>query len=186
MTRATTCPTCQASESSAWTGLLAAADTSNGGLKCPFSPVLHGVVRLAKPGTERQTQAGGAGWPDFDPDFAEVPGLIEPYLSLLFADDDQGSLDILAIQETAGIIGDAGFPGQLEDFDRLLPVVGGHRVGAVGASDGDTRVHVEVDQAAVVQQNLRVPVAVSPKQLLARRIERVGDLRAGSPVRIPG
>ena len=54
-----------------------------GELKCPFSPVLHGFARLAKPGTERPTQAGVAGWPDFDPDFAEVPGLIEPYLSAI-------------------------------------------------------------------------------------------------------
>ena len=65
----------------AWRVLLAAADTSSGGLKGPCSPVLHGFARLAKPGTERQTQAEVAGGPDFDPDFAEVPGLIEPYLS---------------------------------------------------------------------------------------------------------
>ena len=67
----------------AWTVLLAAADTSSGGLKCPFSPVLRGFARLAKPGAKRQTRAGVAGWPDFDPDFAEVPGLIEPYLSAI-------------------------------------------------------------------------------------------------------
>jgi hypothetical protein len=38
---------------------------------------------LAKPGAKRQTQEGVAGWPDFDPDFAEEPGLIEPYLSAI-------------------------------------------------------------------------------------------------------
>ena len=32
------------------------------------------------PGAKRQTQEGVAGWPDFDPDFAEEPGLVEPYL----------------------------------------------------------------------------------------------------------
>jgi hypothetical protein len=47
----------------------------------PFSRVLHGFGALAKPGAKRQTQEGVAGWPDFDPDFAEEPGLIEPYLS---------------------------------------------------------------------------------------------------------
>ena len=35
---------------------------------------------LAMRGAKRQTQEGGAGWPNFDPDFAEEPGLIEPYL----------------------------------------------------------------------------------------------------------
>jgi hypothetical protein len=35
------------------------------------------------PGTKRQTQAGVAGWPEFDPDFAEEPGLVEPYLSAI-------------------------------------------------------------------------------------------------------
>jgi hypothetical protein len=62
-----------------WVVLLAAADMRSGGLKCPFSPVLHGFARLARPGTERPTQEEVAGWPDFDPDFAEAPGLIEPH-----------------------------------------------------------------------------------------------------------
>ena len=35
------------------------------------------------PGAKRQTQEGVAGWPDFDPDFAEEPGLVEPYLSAI-------------------------------------------------------------------------------------------------------
>ena len=65
----------------AWTVLLAAAGTSSAGPKCPSSRVLHGLGALAKPGAKRQTQEGVAGWPDFDPDFAEEPGLIEPYLS---------------------------------------------------------------------------------------------------------
>ena len=67
----------------AWTVLLAAADTSSEGPKCPSARVLHGLGALAKPGAKRQTQAGVAGWPDFDPDFAEEPGLIEPYLSAI-------------------------------------------------------------------------------------------------------
>ena len=67
----------------AWTVLLAAADTSSEGPKRPFSRVLHGLGVLAKPGAKRQTQAGVAGWPNFDPDFAEEPGLIEPYLSAI-------------------------------------------------------------------------------------------------------
>jgi len=67
----------------AWTVLLAAADTSSAGPKCPSSRVLHGFGVLAKPGAKGQTQAGVAGWPDFDPDFAEEPGLIEPYLSAI-------------------------------------------------------------------------------------------------------
>ena len=67
----------------AWTILLAAAPTSSGGLKCTFSPVLHGLGRLAKPGAKRQTQETFAGWPDLDRDFAEEPGLIEPYLSAI-------------------------------------------------------------------------------------------------------
>jgi hypothetical protein len=37
----------------------------------------------SRPGTERQTREEVAGWPDFDPDFAEVPGLIEPFLSAI-------------------------------------------------------------------------------------------------------
>ena len=67
----------------AWTILLAAAPTSSGGLKCTFSPVLQGLGRLAKPGAKRQTQETVAGWPDLDRDFAEEPGLIEPYLSAI-------------------------------------------------------------------------------------------------------
>jgi hypothetical protein len=59
------------------------ADTSSEGPKCPSARVLHGLGALAKPGAKRQTQAGVAGWPDFDPDFAEEPGLIEPYLSAI-------------------------------------------------------------------------------------------------------
>jgi len=35
------------------------------------------------PGAKRQTQEGVAGWPDFDPDFAEESGLVEPYLSTI-------------------------------------------------------------------------------------------------------
>jgi len=49
----------------------------------PISSVPHGFGALAKPGAKRQTQEGVAGWPDFDPDFAEEPGLIEPYLSAI-------------------------------------------------------------------------------------------------------
>jgi hypothetical protein len=41
--------------------------------------MLHGLGALAKPGAQRQTQAGVAGWPDF----AEEPGFIEPYLSAI-------------------------------------------------------------------------------------------------------
>ena len=67
----------------AWTVLLAAADTGSGGLKCPVAPVLQGFGRLAKPGAKRQTQEGVVGWPAFDPDFAEEPGLIEPYPSAI-------------------------------------------------------------------------------------------------------
>jgi hypothetical protein len=67
----------------AWTVLLAAADTSSEGPKCPSSRVLHGFGALAKPGAKRQTQEGVAEWPGFDPDFAEEPGLIEPYLSAI-------------------------------------------------------------------------------------------------------
>ena len=67
----------------AWTVRLAAVDTSSEGPKCPSARVLHGLGALAKPGAERQTQAGVAGWPDFDPDLAEEPGLIEPYLSAI-------------------------------------------------------------------------------------------------------
>ena len=67
----------------AWTVLLAAADTSSAGPKCPSARVLHGSGALAKPGAKRQTQAGIAGWPGFDPDFAEESGLIEPYLSAI-------------------------------------------------------------------------------------------------------
>ena len=67
----------------AWSVLLAAADTSSERPKCPSSRVLHGFGALAKPGAKRQTQAGVAGWPDFDPDFAEEPGVTEPYLSAI-------------------------------------------------------------------------------------------------------
>ena len=65
----------------AWTVLLATADTSSEGPKCPSARVLQGLGALAKPGAKCQTQAGVAGWPDFDPDLAEEPGLIKPYLS---------------------------------------------------------------------------------------------------------
>jgi hypothetical protein len=50
----------------AWTVLLAAADTSGEGPQRPFARVLHGLGVLAKPGAQRQTQAGVAGWPNFD------------------------------------------------------------------------------------------------------------------------
>jgi len=53
---------------------------SSEGPKRPAARVLHGFDALAKPGAQRQTQAGGAGWPNFAPDFAEELGLIEPYL----------------------------------------------------------------------------------------------------------
>jgi hypothetical protein len=49
----------------AWTVLLAAADTSSERPKCPSSRVLHGLGAWAKPGARRQTQEGVAGWPDF-------------------------------------------------------------------------------------------------------------------------
>ena len=67
----------------AGTVLLAAADTSSERPKCPSARVLHGLGALAKPGARRQTQAGVAGWPEFDYDFAEESGLIEPYLSAI-------------------------------------------------------------------------------------------------------
>ena len=35
------------------------------------------------PGAKRQTQEGVACWPEFDPDSAEEPGLVEPYLSAI-------------------------------------------------------------------------------------------------------
>jgi hypothetical protein len=66
---------------SEWTILLAAARTSSGGLKRPFSSVLPGLGRLTKPEAKRQTQATVAGRPDFDRDFAEEAGLIGPCLS---------------------------------------------------------------------------------------------------------
>jgi len=49
-----------------WTVLLAAADTSSEGPKRPASRVLHGFGAWAKPGAKRQTQAGVAGWPNFE------------------------------------------------------------------------------------------------------------------------
>ena len=56
------------------------------GLQQP-TPLVEGedapFLRWAKPGAQRPTQAGAAGWPDFDPDFAEEPGLVEPYLSAI-------------------------------------------------------------------------------------------------------
>ena len=68
----------------AWTVLLAAADTSSEGPKRLSAHVLHGLGALAKPGAKRQTQAGVAGWSDFDPDFVEEPGLVDPYLSAIW------------------------------------------------------------------------------------------------------
>src|ERR1035437_7246172 len=59
------------------------ADTSSAGPNCPSARVLHGLGAWAKPGATRQTQEGVAGSPDFDPDFAEESGLIEPYLSAI-------------------------------------------------------------------------------------------------------
>jgi hypothetical protein len=44
-----------------------------------------GFGALAKPGAKRPTQERVAGWPDFDPDFAEEPGFIEPYLSAILS-----------------------------------------------------------------------------------------------------
>ena len=67
----------------AWTVQLTAADTSSEGPKRPTARVLHGFGAWAKPGAKRQTQAGVAGGPNFDPDFAEEPGLIEPHLSAI-------------------------------------------------------------------------------------------------------
>ena len=55
-----------------------AADTSSEGPKRPAARVLHGFGAWAKPGAKRQTQAGVAGGPNFDPDFAEEPGFIKP------------------------------------------------------------------------------------------------------------
>jgi hypothetical protein len=49
----------------------------------PRFSCFSGFGALAKPGAKRQSQAGVAGWPDFDPDFAEEPGFIEPYLSAI-------------------------------------------------------------------------------------------------------
>jgi hypothetical protein len=69
----------------AWRVLLAAADTISEGPQCPASRVLHGFGAWAKPGAKGQTQAGVAGGPDFDPDFAEEPGLIAPYLSAILS-----------------------------------------------------------------------------------------------------
>ena len=85
----------------AWTVLLAAADTSSEGPKCPSARVLHGLGALAKPGAKRQTQAGVAGWPDF----AEEPGLIEPYLSAIRGRPEVGT-------GTARIVGSSVLPEQ--------------------------------------------------------------------------
>jgi hypothetical protein len=65
----------------AWAVLLAAADTSREGPKLPSSRILQGFGALAKPGAKGPTQEGVAGWPDF----AEAPGLTEPYLRGAFA-----------------------------------------------------------------------------------------------------
>jgi hypothetical protein len=53
--------------------LLAAADISSGGRKCPFLVFFMVLAGWPSPGAKRQPQEGGAGWPDFDPDFAEEP-----------------------------------------------------------------------------------------------------------------
>jgi len=62
----------------AWTVRLVAADTSSEGPKRPAARVLYGLGAGAKPGAQRQTRAGVAGRPSFDPDLAEEPGFIEP------------------------------------------------------------------------------------------------------------
>jgi len=58
-------------------------DTSGREQNAPLLVFFMGFCALAKPGAKRQTQEGVAAWPDFDPDFAEEPGLIEPYLSAI-------------------------------------------------------------------------------------------------------
>ena len=78
-----TLPFCLNSTGTAWTVPLAAADTSSEGQKRPAARALHGSGAWAKPGAQRQTQAGVAGGPSFDPDLAEEPGFIEPYLSAI-------------------------------------------------------------------------------------------------------
>ena len=41
------------------------------------------LVGWQSPGAKRPTQEGVAGWPEFDPDFAEEPGFVESYLSAI-------------------------------------------------------------------------------------------------------
>ena len=58
-------------------------------------------ARLAKPGAKRQTQEGVAGWPDFDPDFTEEPGVVEPYLSAILVSIIQDCLNLRLLQVRA-------------------------------------------------------------------------------------
>ena len=59
-----------------WTVLLAAADTSSEGPKCPSARVLHGLGALAKPGAKGQTQAGSPDGPTLTPTLRKNPVLL--------------------------------------------------------------------------------------------------------------
>src|ERR1035437_4912410 len=64
---------------------------------------------------------------------------------LLFADDDAGGLDILAVDDAAGEA-HGGFPGQLEDFDGIRPVIHRHRKAAEHPVARATREQLEAEQ----------------------------------------
>ena len=61
----------------------------------------------------RVSQAGVAGWPDFDPDLAEEPGLIEPNLSAIRCRvEELGGLDGLGCQAGFGWVAETWETGK--------------------------------------------------------------------------
>ena len=81
----------------AWTVLLAAADTRSEGPQCPSARVLHGFGALAKPGAKRQTQAGVAGWPVLRLQRATLSPPPAPYGILLCVDQSEPRVVPLAV-----------------------------------------------------------------------------------------
>src|SRR5258708_36685131 len=93
---------------------------------------------------------------------------------MLLADNDFGGLDIFTDSGTkrhwAG-----GFPGELDYFHVLGPVVGGHRVLVPGAGDVVSLINGEINQIAIAHEDFGAAIAGRPHELLEAGIEPVSD-----------
>src|ERR1041385_755124 len=93
---------------------------------------------------------------------------------LLFADDYAGGLNIFTVHLCVWKRG-GRFPRKLNDFDCLLPIVGGGRKNPVIAVAGIALIQAEVQEIAVGQEHLGVAAANLAQHLFGRGAEAVSN-----------